>query len=261
MLSIYMDDSGTHAGAPIIGVGGLIGDEAQWEQFDVAWRARLNAPMPGKPRLNKFHAYDCQYCEGEFATYNRAESDLITREFRQIIIQSGVIGFARAIDKSAWDELVTDERRANMGGAEHFCVTGCIREILGDAWDHYKDEDVAIFYDKGRQTPDLDRIAEVDWGRGLDCPRIVSFTFVEVARFTPLQGADMIATESYWHGKRWLKDKSAPPRPHFEEFVKSTRGRGGLMTRAIIEQELNARNTDGTVKPEFYPPWMKAESS
>ena len=35
MLRAYFDDSGTHGGSPVTGMGGLIGTVAQWEKFEI----------------------------------------------------------------------------------------------------------------------------------------------------------------------------------------------------------------------------------
>jgi hypothetical protein len=102
MLKIYLDDSGTHAAAPWVVVGGLIGTEDQWKNFDADWRAKLLCPMDGKKSLNKFSLYDCQEAINEFEGYSRNESDLVTGEFRRIIKRSGVVGYSSAIDKIAW---------------------------------------------------------------------------------------------------------------------------------------------------------------
>lgn len=37
MLRAYFDDSGTHADAPVIAVGGVIGTDDQWRQFLQKW--------------------------------------------------------------------------------------------------------------------------------------------------------------------------------------------------------------------------------
>lgn len=61
----------------------------------------------------------------------------------------------------------------------------------------------------------------------------------------------MIATESYWFAKDWLKDAAAEPRGHFRDYVDSAVGHGVLMTRQVIIEELSRRNADGTVKDAY----------
>ena len=247
----YEETSSTPGTAVIIAVGGLIGTEQQWQAFDDRWRAKLKFPMEGKPPLKEFGLSDCYNSRNEFERYSRPESNFLTREFRQIIKESGVIGFAAAIDKIAWDELVTAERRQNMGPAENFCLTTCVRNALSAAKSQFNDDEVALVYDLGRKPVLPSRIEDFDWSRGIECPQVSSFTWAKVGNVTPLQGADMIATESYWFAQAWIKDPTAEPRIHFQDYVKSALGNGTLMTREIIMRELAHRNSGGTVKDAF----------
>jgi hypothetical protein len=193
-----------------------LGAEVQWENFHKAWRERLACPLEGKPRLESFSAHDCRHATSgsEFENYSRTESDFVTAEFRRISQNSGVIGYGFGIDKDAWDELVTAERRQNMGPAETFCITSCVRNILVSAsvqfWGEKK---VAIIYDQGRKAILGGRLEHFDWSRGLEeFPEVTSFTYAKVQDVPGLQCADMIATEYFWFAKRRRSDESAEPR-------------------------------------------------
>jgi hypothetical protein len=189
--------------------------------------AKLKSPLQGKRSLKSL--WDCHNAIGQFEGYSRPESDLLTNEFRQIIKDSGVVGYAAAIDKIAWDELVTAERRQNMGPADNFCLTRCVRNALASAKDQFKEDEIAIVYDLGRKPHLPSRIETFDWSRGIESPRVTSFTSGKVADVVPLQGADMIATESYWFAQRYGSADGTEPRPH---FIKSAQGNGVFMGRS-----------------------------
>jgi hypothetical protein len=59
----------------------------------------------GKPPLRRFYLSECNACDGDFGSYNRTESDAVIHDFRQIIIDTGLIGVVFAIDRPAWDHL------------------------------------------------------------------------------------------------------------------------------------------------------------
>lgn len=247
MLRAYLDDSGTDGRSPIVLVGGLIGNEAQWVSFDAAWRAKLKHPLDHKPALSEFGVYDCQNAIDEFEGYTRTESDFLTAKFRRIIQDSGVIGYGSGIDKVAWDELVTPEHRQNMGPAESFCVTRCVRNMLANAKDHFGEKKVAVIYDQGRRSILGNRYDYFDWSRGItDSPEVTSFAYAKVGDHPGLQGADMIATESFWLSKHQGDD--ARLRQNFQAYIKSALGFGDFMSRDVILKELASRNPDGTIK-------------
>jgi hypothetical protein len=109
MLGAFFDDSGTHAGSPVVAIGGLLGTEEQWEVFEKRWLALLKEPLPGKPPLEQFHLSPCRNAKGEFASYNLAERDHVTYLFRQVILETGFVTIAAAADTAAWNELVVDD--------------------------------------------------------------------------------------------------------------------------------------------------------
>jgi capsid portal protein len=126
LLRAYFDDSGTHAGSAVVVLGGLIGTDSEWESFDAAWRAQLAVPLPDKPRLKKFHLSSCVAAEDEFRHYKPVEREAVVGAFRDIIIHSGLASTASAVDRVAWDELVTGPVRRLLGAALQPCFLNCL---------------------------------------------------------------------------------------------------------------------------------------
>src|SRR4051794_36222543 len=93
----YFDDSGTHGSSEVVVWGGLMGTESQWLKFELKWKAKLAEPLPGKPPLKRFHMAECDAGDGEFIGYNRGELDAVTHDFRQIILDAGVYGYAAGV--------------------------------------------------------------------------------------------------------------------------------------------------------------------
>jgi hypothetical protein len=206
MLQAYLDDSGTHTnGSHAVVIGGLIGAEPQWRTFDREWRAALKEPLSGKPPIKKWASADCWARSGEFGGYSIEDKNAAFDRFRAIIAASGVVSIAVAVDRVAWDELVTGGYRTTLTSAEAVCLTGVVDKACKYASTHPVGDKIAIYYDVGRQAPELERIAGLYKSRISYNPQVVSFSFLKVADATPLQGADMCATESYWHVKDYIK--------------------------------------------------------
>jgi hypothetical protein len=68
-------------------------------------------------------------------------------------------------------------------------------------------------------------------------PRIVSLNFAQVVDVLPLQGADIVATESYWHAIEWLKlGDAALPRAHLRHYTANTYYEASILDREMISQ-------------------------
>jgi hypothetical protein len=234
MLAAYFDDAGTHDASEMVVWGGFVGTASQWSDFDKAWRAKLTRPLPGKPHLTKFGLADCERHRGEFAGYGGAESDLLQNECRELIIQSGVIGLAYAVERAEWERLVTGPAKAFFGDAESVCFSACFQGAVDRARALFPDDlMLSLHFDRGRKSPKLDAIVDKVTNLYRGAPALVNISFNSVAQFTPLQAADIIATENYWHASGILSG-TTEARPHFIHFLKRVKSDGYLMQEPEI---------------------------
>lgn len=241
LLRAYFDDSGTHKGSPVVVFGGLIGTDIQWESFDEAWRAKLAEPLPGKPRLSKFHLSSCMAADGEFRDYKPVEREAVAGAFRDIILDYGLASTASAVDRAAWDELVSGNLRRVLGSALQPCFLKCIDRALEFAKSRGY---VAIMFDKGTECHELSTLIDKYlWNMS----EVVSVSFGKVEAFTPLQGADIIATESYWQAQNDLLGKKEV-RPPFQYYLSRARSEGLMFDRALIIEEVKRRDENGVPK-------------
>ncbi|MGH7193684.1 MAG: hypothetical protein ACREJM_09145 [Candidatus Saccharimonadales bacterium] len=237
MLRAYFDDSGTHQNSDVILIGGLIGTREQWDKFEAAWAAKLAEPLPSKPRLRRFHLSECNACDGDFAAYSRAESDAVIHDFRQIIIDAKLIGTALAIDRRAWNEfIVGDSLLRNFGDPVAACVERCLVECLAIAGAHPEGDFVSVWFDRSIKSPLVQEIAD-RFMRPLLRPRISTVLFGSVADLLPLQGADIVATESYWQAIEWLKlGDAALPRAHMRHYIANAPYEASILDRDAISR-------------------------
>ena len=239
MLKLYLDDSGTHADSPVVGVGGLIGTEAQWDWFDKAWKAILAEPFPDKPPLKVWSSYDCRWGKGEYADYNEAERDRLTFRFREVITNSGVYSASNMIDGIAWNQIAVSQFGDQIASAEGTALFNLLDRIRNWVSRHPEGPAMAIYYDAGRRhDPQINRLFVLLQDLLLQIPEVASFSFLKVADATPLQGADMIATESYWFARDFLKGETDAQRAHFKHYLANNfdRGNGVIMAREGIER-------------------------
>jgi hypothetical protein len=253
MLKMFLDDSGTHRASPVVGVGGLIGNDAQWEQFDADWKAVLARPYPEAEPLKKWSSGDCMRGDGEFDSYGDAEKDLVTRRFRDVITNSGVFSASNMIDRVAWDEIITPRFGDKLASAEATALFALIDRIAPWARMQADGSQVAVYYDMGRKSnPWVQHLAGLLQNAATTLPGIASFEFLKVAEATPLQGADMIATESFWYAQDFLSGTTEPTRAHFRAYLEENfhKGNGMILNRDGVEKDAARRNPDGTIKDE-----------
>jgi hypothetical protein len=244
MLMACFDDSGSHDQSDVIVFGGLIGNDAIWTRFETEWKAKLAVPLPGKPRLQRFHMAKCMAQEGEFSEYSEAEADAATHDFRQIIIASGAWGYAVGVSRRDWRQLIVPPASLIFGDDEAYCFRDCVAKMLlfVDSFSPNDRELSLVFDNRPHRTPLNERIYRQY--QALPQPhnaRLLGVSFLDSVNFIPLQAADMFAWEFYTHARRLLTGPSdVEPRPHAKQFFDTGRFFMGLVDRATCEKIVNA---------------------
>ena len=243
MLGAFFDDSGTHASSPLAVIGGLLGSGEQWDAFASAWELLLSNPLPGKPKLRQFHLAPCRAGDGEFGDYSLAERDRITFLFRRIIVEVGLVTIAAAVDKLAWNELVVGDLVEKLGNPIELCFVRCLDTMLNIIRLRKPGEKVFILFDQGTRR-ELEPWSRLYRGQPARYPEIDGISFGPVSKLVALQGADMIATETYQFGQQWLKDREKPVvNAHFGEYLRRRLSVGLIVDRAAKEEAIAQMRT------------------
>jgi hypothetical protein len=239
MLRAYFDDSGTHGGSDIVLVGGIFGYPNQIEYLSDLWAKKLSDPSPGKLPLRRFHMANCHASMGEFAGWNRTATDYLVHELGDFILKSAVWGFAAAIERKPYDELITGDLRRICGEAETFCYINCFRSIRRWAREFTSDRNVVLIFDD--RPPDkkanVQKIYDAyDQAKGHDpgLPEFASASFASSLKVIPLQAADMIAWEFYQDSMDTLRGRKREDgfrRKQLARLVKHGRFRSEMLDR------------------------------
>jgi hypothetical protein len=205
MLTAYFDDSGTHSSADVTLLAGLFGLENQWVLFERLWKEVLETAIPNKS-VRRFHATECNSSVGAFLGWSRTETDYLMHELGRVIARCGLGGCATAVERKAWDRLVTGDVRRTAGDAER----GCLQTVFLDTiyWAQrcvpHELQVTFVFDDR----PERRRQYEIVYGIFSDSakltnenPKLVSLKFARAASVSPLQAADLFAWEIY--RRRW----------------------------------------------------------
>jgi hypothetical protein len=96
-----------------------------------------------------YHLRPCIFGRDDFVSYKPVERELTARHFRDIIHACGLASTASAVDRVAWDELVTGERRELLGSAIEPCFIHCLDRARDFAFDHPEGDRIAVMFDRG----------------------------------------------------------------------------------------------------------------
>jgi hypothetical protein len=130
------------------------------------------------------------------------ETDFLRHELGRVITRCGLSGCATAVERKAWERLVTGDIRRAAGDAER----GCLQTVFLDTiyWAHRfapQESQISFVFD---DRPERRRQYETIYGIFADNakvsgekPELASLTFGRPTKVFPLQGADLFAWEVY----------------------------------------------------------------
>src|SRR3954447_19259018 len=224
----YFDDSGTHGSSEVVVWGGLMGTDSQWLRFGRDWNSKLDDPLPGKPPLKRFHMTDCQAKDGEFRDYSEAEKNAVIHDFRKVILDSGIYGYAAAVVIADWNEIIGGKSYGRFGDADFFCMNLCVLNAARFARDFTEDRFISLAFDDRKEHAEANQFVLSIFQEAYNTHRqneeVAGISFLPTLKFAPLQAADMIAWETYNHAKTWKPGgQGEPERPHLQRLVETGR--------------------------------------
>jgi hypothetical protein len=187
VIEAYLDESGTHSGAPLVVVAGFIGDRKAWKSFVKEWRAVLQ-----RANIPYFHA-NAPECESLKAPLTRA------------LLKRHLLGVAWTINPLDFKKIASQKFMSRFGNAYSTCAflcAGMISQLARkDGW-----PSVALVYEDGQANQDF--IAETLNAIKAEPEdhRFGSIVFMNKKDpgGIPLQAADFISHIVSTNETRWL---------------------------------------------------------
>jgi len=226
MIQAYMDDSGTHAKAPICTLGGYFGGVGRWKEFERRWQSVLD-----RYHVKDFHAkrFWAKTPTGErvddYKGWSDEKADLFLKELLKTIERSTIYPFVSGVVAEEWKKIELAQRRLFTGATRShptgaptrsifLAFIGCIFRITSYCKPGIT---VEIVVDQDRRNEKWahlcirglkDEIPEL--GR-----QIGDLTFADRKKARPLQAADLIAYEANLYARIANGDANAPMRPSY----------------------------------------------
>lgn len=114
LFEAYMDETGMHEGAPVVGAAIYLARSEQWENFTNCWSTALQDP---RFDVKCFHATDYETFNGEFRNWTVTKKIELGKCLFPLLPANTWIGFGNAIVSQDWDDALQghDELRALLG--------------------------------------------------------------------------------------------------------------------------------------------------
>jgi hypothetical protein len=128
MLTVYIDDSGTHKQSPVAVAAGFLSDVRRWGPtcLEKDWRVALAATNNPKIIEKGFHMAAFQAREGIFKRLTEEQRQNLENSLFQAINDHADVGFSAAVMKEDYDRLVVGKLRDKLGGHHQFVVAVCL---------------------------------------------------------------------------------------------------------------------------------------
>ena len=178
MIEAYIDESGTHHGAPLLAVAAYFAPHGTWERFNRDWDAILK-----QHNISCFHATE-------------SECDVLRPSLAKVIEDCKLRGVIATVPRPVYDQYASAQVKGSLGDAYRTCVSQCVIKTCRLVKEHYPDKSVSFFIEDGQPNTESLlsnlRLLMEDHALDSDCAPIAS---VDLAKkdCAPLQTADFLS--------------------------------------------------------------------
>lgn len=214
MLRIYMDESGTHDGSPVVTVGAYSGRPKTWKAFTQAWNV-------AKRPIDVFHSTDCEALQEEFKGWTEERRNEYVAPLLPVLSNHAIYGNAVAINLRDFKDALGEEFPLDrvLYSAYEVCFQSVIDHVLYQVEQNGMRDALAFFHEcNDWQQQALDAFNHVKSRRARHASKM-TITFAPKGRMVPLQAADVLAYEA---NKRF-RDQDRPKRRSLQVMERGNR--------------------------------------
>jgi hypothetical protein len=209
VLQVYLDESGTHYGSPVVTVAAYVARPGQWEAFTAEWTAAIHP-------IRVYHATDAANCRGEFADWTPAQVADLAKRALPIIPKHTFFAVAVGINLYDYSEAIKENPhlKSLLGEPYGACLQWTMATMLYMRSEAGGSEPIAFVHeynDYRTEALEVYGYLTEKWGM----PSEGGLMFGSKQQFAPLQAADIFAYEA---NKR-LRDRKQPTRRALDALV------------------------------------------
>jgi hypothetical protein len=198
-----MDETGIHANAPMVAVGGYISRPKYWRVWTKEWD-RAKRP------IKIFHATDCANFQGEFKGWDKTQRDAYVAQLLAVMRNHELAGVVIGINLGDLTAAMKDHADLlEMFGTPYAaCFQWVISTLVDLATKHGSGERMAFVHEVNDFKSEA--VKAFEYVKKFHNPRAIQMTmkFGCKADYPPLQAADVLAYE----GGKFLKNPTSSRR-------------------------------------------------
>jgi len=166
LFEMYMDETGTHEQAPVVGAAAYLARSEQWENFTLCWTGILQDP---RFDVKVFHATDYETFHGEFEGWPVEEKVALGKRLFPLLPTNTWIGIGNAVVSQDWNDALQghDELRVMLGAPYLGCFQRIIDRLLLNFRLNPPDDQIAIFCEDNDFKGEITKIWD-NWFKKVD---------------------------------------------------------------------------------------------
>jgi Protein of unknown function (DUF3800) len=205
VLKVFMDESGTHDGSPVVTVAAYLATPRVWQGWTKDWN-RAKRP------IKVVHAADCNNLKGEFEGWDKDRRDAWVAQLLPVIPRHNIMGVAVGIQMDAFRrEMASRSDLQDLFGTPYTaCFQWAVQSVMAKA--SMLDPEMRVsFVHEGNDYKD-EAFEAFDFVRERYGNRAFSLAFAGKTEYVPLQAADILAYEA----NHMLRDPVRKLRPTWQ---------------------------------------------
>jgi hypothetical protein len=193
VVTCYLDESGTHEGAPIAVVGGLLLNQQGFQKLDEAWPQILTKSSILPP----LHMSEFRRPNGRLAYVSVDQRRALFTDLVRVINENKIYSIAASLTAEHFQKYFDKQFRRETMSMYGMCFILCAHANYLLTQQNQYDEKIPFLMDSGNQYAEHVRAAHAAMQEeGWKTMRVGSLTFDRDEDWFPLQAADLIAWAS-----------------------------------------------------------------
>jgi hypothetical protein len=237
-LRAYLDESGTHAGSPIVTLAGYVSTEDRWQRFTAEWSAILH-----RFGANEFKTADWFSKKGEFNGWSDEIRYRLWHALARVIDKRVRFAVSVSVPVRDHERLTKPKLRKDSAFTDAYCfgMQACVEIITTET--RRRRERVEFVFDGGHHRQGLSARWFAEMVRRRQWIEWVSpvFGHASSVECQALQAADAIAWTTRKHLDDLLRDPAAKPRPELIRLRRSVTILGGRLDMVALMRDVDAK--------------------